>query len=141
MECTYISGHLLKQVASVVQAMCELAQAPVKDAEFPWVMRQYLAEIIDAFERHILPPAGIGSRHGSTKHKTHAWLHAHRLENNGWKAFDATQAAAQKPNTWFPGSGANWYPGECRSKLIWAHRETGLPRKPGYHVLGYGVAA
>ena len=66
--------------------MAELANAPVRPDDLQWQLRVNADVLKDAFFTHVLPPSGLGSRHGSAAHKCHTWLHQHRLECFDWRS-------------------------------------------------------
>ena len=84
-EYSYVRGEAsLAALDSAIQ-MARMSAASPKPQDFVWEMRQHQKLITLAIERHVLPPAGLGSRHGNAQHKAHARLHSHRLETASWK--------------------------------------------------------
>ena len=85
-EYSGLRGRDLRDAARAAQTMAELANAPVRANDLGWQLRVNASVIQDAFFTHVLPPSGLGSRHGSAAHKCHTWLHQHRLECLNWRS-------------------------------------------------------
>ena len=85
-EYSGLRGRDLLDAARAAQAMAELANAPVRPDDLQWQLRVNADVLKDAFFTHVLPPSGLGSRHGSAAHKCHTWLHQHRLECFDWRS-------------------------------------------------------
>ena len=83
-QCTYVKGLLLHEIAVFIVEMCMLGNTENPDDDWPWRMEQLHDAIAENIVRHISFPCGLGSRHAGADHKAHAWLHSHRLESSNW---------------------------------------------------------
>ena len=79
-----VRAGMLSEAAKLFEDLYALQLKDSISSEELEKSRSWVEELRACKFHHVLPPSALGPRHATLSHKTHALLHAMRLEADGW---------------------------------------------------------